>query len=172
MRRMLWAGLLAFPLLLAMASPAQAQGCASGSCGFGGGGPAWGWGTGGGSPFGCGVFCMKIFGAFHQDGPLFNYGPYEGYYPFAPYGPWNSQLQYTGPTSLRGNAAYGWNRPGCGGRLGGLFHRSGCSSCGSGGHVLGFFNNVVGRIHPFSRSGFGCHASSGCGSCGGLMHER
>lgn len=167
MRRMLWAGLLALPMMLAMATPVQAQGCATGSCGFGGGfGPAWGWGNGGGSPFGCGGFCMKLFGTWHQDGPLFNYGPYEGYYPFEPYGPWNSQLQYTGPKGRLGNPSCGWNRPGTLGRLGGLFHRSGCSSCGGGGHVLGFFHSVVGRIHPFSR------LSSGCGSCGGIMRER
>jgi hypothetical protein len=172
---MLCAGLLALPMMLAFATPVQAQGCTTGSCGFGGGfNPGWGWGNGGGSPFGCGVFCMKLFGTFHQDGPLFNYGPYAGYYPFEPYGPWNSQLQYTGPTST-GHRACGWNRPGTLGRLGGLFHRSGgCSSCGDG--HLGFFRSVLGRIHPFAHSGFGCHSrgSIGCGSCGGggILRER
>lgn len=160
MRRMLWAGLLALPVLLASADVAKAQGCSS--CGpFVGGGRANGW-EGSQGPFGCGGFCLKLFGTWMQNGPLVNYGPYEGYYPFAPYGPWTSDLRYTGPSqrypSSGGHNAYGLigfggrcGSGGCGGgglnlNLGGLLPRREC-----GDYALATFRNVFARLHPCSK---------------------
>lgn len=153
MRRMLWAGLLALPVLLACADVAKAQGCSS--CGpfVGGGRP------GGPQPFGCNGFCLRLFGATLQDGPLVNYGPYEGYYPFAPYGPWTSDLRYTGPRTRSpadgscGRCGLLGCKGGCGGhslggRLGGLFHRDQC-----GAYALATFRNVFQRCNP---CGKGC----------------
>ncbi len=169
MRRMLLAGLLALPLVLTTAADAAAQGCATGNCppGFGGGaGPVRS------NPWQCGIFCFKLFGALHQDGPLFNYGPYSGYYPFAPYGPWTADLRYTG-----GGCGHCGLR-GCGGRcggglnLGGLFHRDrGCNGCNS--YSLSTFRNVFSRLHLFHKD---CGHSGGCGvttaSCNGCVRER
>jgi len=172
MKRMLWAGLLALPLVLASTSAASAQGCGSGGCppGFGFGG-----GAARSNPFGCGAFCFKIFGALHQEGPLFNYGPYSGYYPFEPYGPWTSDLRYNGPTngacSHCGLFGRGCGARGCAtfGGFGGLFHRDrACNTCG--GYAFSTFRNVFSRLHPFQRC-----ASAGCSSavgCGGYMSER
>ena len=155
MRRMLWAGLLALPVLLACADVAEAQGCAS--CGpFVGGGRPSGWSTGGG-PFGGGGFCLRLFGNTLQDGPLVNYGPYEGYYPFEPYGPWTSDLRYTGPTSRRpegGGACNSCGLRGCGGRCGGLnlggllVHKKETAA-----YALSTFRNVFHRCNP---CGKGC----------------
>lgn len=137
MRRMLWAGLLALPLLLAAAEPAKAQTCAS--CANRGLVHPLGWyNEPFHGPFGCNGFCFKFFGTWLQDGPLVNYGPYEGYYPFEPYGPWTSDLRYTGPTS---------RNPYTGG--GGLFHRQ-----AFGDYALSTFRNVFRRTHP---------CSGGCG---------
>lgn len=180
MRRMLWAGLLALPLVVLSNAPVAAQGCASGGCPPYGGLfpslPAWG-GPLRGSPVHCGDFCMRLWGAAHQHGPLFNYGPYSGYYPFEPYGPWTSDLRY--------NPATGCGRCGllgCGGRcgdgLGGLFHRDRCG----GNYALTTFRNVFSRLHPCGKGG--CDSSqtaatsacgSGCGAAGavgGCVRER
>ena len=157
MRRMLWAGLLALPVLLACADVAKAQGCAS--CGpFVGSSRPSGWSVGGG-PFGGGGFCLRLFGSTLQDGPLVNYGPYEGYYPFAPYGPWTSDLRYTGPRSRwpADGACNGCGLRGCGGgcgglnlggRLGGLF-----SQKDRGEYAIATFRNVFQRCNP---CGKGC----------------
>jgi hypothetical protein len=146
MRRMLLAGMLALPFLLATASQALAQGAGCntpGGCGGGvipprfdhGGGGGYGGGSGGyHGPFhGLGLGCppagpfsvgFRLFSRIHQEGPLVNYGPYEGYYPFEPYGPWTSDLKYTGPIGRQGgNAATGRLRlnelsSGCSGGLG------------------------------------------------------
>ena len=159
MRRMLWAGLLALPMLLAAADTAQAQGCST--CSPLAAGRPSGW-YGSQGPFGCGSFCLRFFGTWLQDSPLVNYGPYEGYYPFAPYGPWTSDLRYTGPTSrwpysgacgLCGTNGCGG---GCGGlgdrfggnRFGGLFNRNAC-----GDYALATFRNVGRRCNP---CGKGC----------------
>jgi len=164
MSRMLWAGLIALPLFFASTSTAQAQGCAGGDCGFGFAKAPFT----GGSPFGCGAFCMKLFGTWHQDGPLFNYGPYAGYYPFEPYGPWTSDLRYTGPRGPLNNVGYGWNRlgnrGGCGlnlglGRFAGLFNR-GCNSCGS--YPLQTLRNVFHRCHPYAGCGQTAVSTGGC----------
>jgi hypothetical protein len=147
---MLWAGLLALPVLLACADVAKAQGCAS--CG-----PVVGPGRPGGpQPFGCNGFCLRLFGATLQDGPLVNYGPYEGYYPFAPYGPWTSDLRYTGPTSRwpadgacnGGRCGSAWGGQSIGSRLGGLF-----SQQERGDYALATFRNVFQRCTP---CGKGC----------------
>lgn len=161
MRRMLWAGLLALPMLMAAADTAKAQGCSS--CGPLAAGRPAGWS--GQGPFGCGGPCLRLFGTWLQDSPLVNYGPYEGYYPFAPYGPWTSDLRYTGPTSrwpyTGGCGACG--KLGCGGgcglggqlggHLGGLLHKREC-----GDYALATFRNVFHRCNP---CGKGC--DTGCG---------
>ena len=120
--------------------------------------PMFGWGTGGGSPFSCGGACMRLFGTWHQDGPLVNYGPYSGYYPFEPYGPWTADLRYTGPRT-RMNSGGGCST------CGGLLHRGGgCSTCGH--YAFSTFRNVFSRLHPFGRcQSAGCSQPSGCGSC-------
>jgi hypothetical protein len=143
---MLWAGLLALPILLAAAEPAKAQQCAS--CASGPSlGRALGWYNDPfHGPFGCNGFCLKLFGTWMQDGPLVNYGPYEGYYPFEPYGPWTSDLRYTGPTSRNPyTGGCGWcGKGGCnGGCGGGLFHKKAC-----GDYALATFGNVFHRTHP------------------------
>lgn len=151
MRRMLWVGLLALPVLLAAAEPAQAQGCSS--CSSFAGRPA-GW-TGVGGPFGCNGFCLRLFGTWMQDGPLVNYGPYEGYYPFAPYGPWTSDLRYTGPrTHSTGGGCNSCGLLNCRGgscgrqSAGGLFNKREC-----GDYALATFFNVSKRCNP---CGGGC----------------
>ncbi|MCU0702362.1 MAG: hypothetical protein MUF18_00015 [Fimbriiglobus sp.] len=160
MRRMLWAGLLALPVVLAMAEPVKAQGCAS--CGpFAAGRPnAWS-GSPFRGPFGCNGFCLSLFGTWLQDGPLVNYGPYEGYYPFTPYGPWTSDLRYTGPARRGGGGtpSCGWcGRGGCGGgcgvggHLSGLLHKREC-----GNYALATLRNVGHRCQP---CGSGCATPS------------
>lgn len=119
MRRMLLAGMLALPCLLAIAttSSAQAPGCAvpagygGSAAGAAGSNFGYGYGTGTGTGGYRGPFCglllgvppfapfsvgFRIFPLIHQEGPLVNYGPFSGYYPFEPYGPWTSDLKYTG----------------------------------------------------------------------------
>ncbi|CAN5288734.1 hypothetical protein BH11PLA2_BH11PLA2_10670 [soil metagenome] len=105
----------------------------------------------GGSPFGCGAFCICNFGKMHQHGPLYNYGPYSGYYPFAPYGPWNSDL------TRNNNCASG----NCGGKklnlhLPQLGHKSGCGTGGWSHYSLSTFKNVFHRTHPCSHKA-GCN---------------
>lgn len=178
MRRMLGAGLLALPLVLSAGTAAKAQGCATGNCPSGMSAGLFGWGgPHRGSPWNCGAICMKFFGAIHQEGPLFNYGPYTGYYPFEPYGPWTADLRYNGP---RDGACGACGRFGCGGRcgglgdrLGGLFHRDGCGRGGCG-YATSTFHNVCARLHLKK----GCKGG-GCGevvaassSCDGCIHER
>jgi len=165
---MFWAGLLALPLVLASTSDVSAQGCGTGNCppGFGWAGPVRS------NPYGCGALCFRLFGALHQDGPLFNYGPYTGYYPFEPYGPWTADLRYNGPQNGAcghcGLFGRGCGPHGCG-HLGGLFHRGhGSDNCG--GYASSTWRNVFSRLHPFQRC-----ASAGCSSavgCGDYLSER
>jgi hypothetical protein len=157
MRRVITAGLLALPAVFFVSPSAQAQ-CTTGACAPIAAGIT--------NPFasckhlGCGGFCFRLFPGLHQEGPLFNYGPYYGYYPFQPYGPWTADLKYVGPTG-----------PDCGGR--------GCGSCGScrngllswgkhdscddgncggwGGYAKATLHNVGKRIHPFGHK---------CETCG------
>ena len=170
MRRMLWAGLLALPVMLATAEPVQAQGCSSCPGGGGGGGPVYGWfGSPTRGPFGCNGFCLGLFGTWLQDGPLVNYGPYEGYYPFEPYGPWTSDLRYTGPTTRRlaepppsGGIFDGGVFDGrAAGRLRGALQQRPAL----GQYALATFRNVIRRVQPCSSGD--CGASSGCSSPGG-----
>jgi hypothetical protein len=143
MRRMLWAGLLALPIMLATADAANAQGCSS--CGpLAGVGRPNGW-TGTPGPFGSAGFCMKFFGTWHQNGPLVNYGPYEGYYPFTPYGPWTSDLRYTGP-SHRFPTGTGYSEP-IGNRLLGLVNQR----PRFGEYAMNTFRNVFARVQPCSK---------------------
>lgn len=176
MNRMFAAGLLALPGLLAAGQSANAQypGC-------GGGGVA-GMAQGPCTPFGhgCGGFCFKLFPHLHHHGPLVNYGPYYGYYPFEPYGPWNAQLQYTGPRP--GENSCGWLHgkcKGCGkhgwgwGRNGQI---DGCDGCGHGHgrYATGVWANVKCRLFPASHKAgkLGCDscgattATAGCAGCG------
>ena len=164
MRRMLWAGLLALPMMLATTETASAQWC-GGGCATPGV-----WGAPKSNPFGCGLFCFRLFPGLHQEGPLVNYGPYYGYYPFEPYGPWTSDLRYTGPTSkgyahcgLLGRGG-GCGHSGCGLHLFGWLHRE--RGCGSG---LNLWHSLVSRLHPGCRSGCGV-AASGCNT--GCINER
>jgi hypothetical protein len=169
---MLWAGLLALPMVLAGTSNVSAQGCATGNCP-----PGFGYRplASVGTPLQCGGFCFKFFAGLHQEGPLFNYGPYTGYYPFEPYGPWTSDLRYNGPTGGCNRCGFlgrGCGPHGCGG-LGGLFHRDrGGNSCGG----LSMFRSVFSRLHPFQRcASAGCGSAVGYGqtaSCGGCVNER
>jgi hypothetical protein len=136
MRRLTLAGLLALPAVLFFESSAQAQctgpGCSPIPAGIS-------------NPFasckylGCGGFCFRLFPGLHQEGPLFNYGPYYGYYPFEPYGPWTSDLKYTGPTG-----AADCGSGGCGG--------------GWGHYAKSTLSNIRHRVHPFHK---------GCSTCGG-----
>lgn len=140
----LLAGLLALPLLLADARPAAADGLPCPN-------------------FGCGGFCMNLFGRFHQHGPLFNYGPYYGYYPFEPYGPWTSDLRYNPPMNCGRCGLF--HRGDCGG---GLFDRDGCG--GWGHYAKSTLKNIFHRTHPGShKCGNGNCASAttavGCSSC-------
>ncbi len=160
MKRTLLAMLLALPALACGGPDAQAQ------C----------------SPLG--GPCFRFFGGLAQSGPLFNYGPYEGYYPFAPYGPWDSSLNYTGPRpgdqaacggrgcghGHFGGGAGGCGAGGCGGGFAGLHSRGGssCSTCGGdglGGHGAyagATFKNVFFRSHPLAHRG---KISTGCSAC-------
>jgi hypothetical protein len=159
MTRMVAAGLLAQPVLLAAGAPADAQnpGCSPGGYSA----PA----QGSCSVFGCGGFCFKLFPHLHQYGPLVNYGPYYWYYPFEPYGPWNAQLQYTGP---RPGDSCGWLH----GRCNGCGHHGwgwgrngqidGCASCGHRHYAAGVWANVKGRVFPASHKA----GKLGCSSCG------
>jgi hypothetical protein len=132
MSRVILAGLLALPLLLATGERASAQApCPN---------------------FGCGGFCMNLFGKIHQHGPLFNYGPYQGYYPFEPYGPWTSDLRYNPPAADCGNGNCGRNG------LFSRFHDGGWKL-----YSLLTFDNIRKRTCPSSlRCGTG-----GCSTCGG-----
>ncbi len=190
MRRMLLAGMLALPFALATAAPAAAQGPGCGRPGGCGNSIAPNFGAGYGSGSGGhhhGVFCslaggcppagpfsvgFRIFSRIHQDGPLVNYGPYEGYYPFQPYGPWTSDLRYTGPLTAAGGggtAATGLLRlsefsGGAGGRgFGGVRH-SPCGTCSSGhtwgSYSLATLSNIGHRINPWQHRG-----TQGCSTC-------
>ena len=126
MRKLVVAGLLALPLLLATDRPAAAQApCPN---------------------FGCGGFCMNIFGRIHQNGPLFNYGPYSGYYPFEPYGPWTADLRYNPPPPA-------------------------CKDCHKHEYVLAqklyaaiTLQNVWKRLQPLTHSHHGGCANGNCGA--------
>lgn len=159
MRRVIPAGLLALPAVLFVGPTAQAQyvvpppGCSAL--------PVVRNPHIGCSHAGCGGFCFRLFPGLHQEGPLFNYGPYYGYYPFEPYGPWTADLRYTGPTG----ADCGGRGCGACGRCRGLFGLGGWNrGCGDGGcgHWGGYakstFHNVKHRLHPFSH-----HKCKACG---------
>ncbi len=177
MKRTFAAGLLAL-LALQPAAHAQAPG---GVIGPAAGGydpscltraPAY---TGCCHHLGCGCFCFRFLSKLNQEGPLFNYGPYTGYYPFEPYGPWNSALAYTGPYPSGG--CCGWNGlcgkcggAGCGacggsglcghGRLGhGGCGVGGCSGGAWGRYAHDTFRNVTHRLFPLG------HKSKGCDTC-------
>lgn len=171
MRRMLLAGLLTLPAMLATESAGRAQGpgCNTpGGCGAGVIAPNFGYGYGaagapsnggghggifGGLGLGCppaGPFSVgfRIFSRIHQEGPLVNYGPYEGYYPFEPYGPWTSDLRYTGSLQAPPHGH------GFGGRHG----------FGAGGAGLATGRLRLGEISGGAGDGFGGVRSSPCGS--------
>ena len=149
MRRILWAGLLALPMTLATTETASAQGCATGGC------PTAGvWGAPRSNPFGCGLFCFRMYAGLHQEGPLVNYGPYSGYYPFEPYGPWTSDLRYNPPQMACNH---------CGGGHG--------FGLGWGHYAVSTLKNVFHRVNPLAnRCGGGLslgHCGSIGSSCGG-----
>jgi hypothetical protein len=180
---MLWAGLLALPLVVVSSTPVSAQGCATGGCppfaGLMPSHPAWG-GPFSGSPIHCGAFCMRLWGAAHQHGPLFNYGPYSGYYPFEPYGPWTSDLRYNPAVSCK-RCGFGNCGGRCGGGLGGLFNRDRCDSGCGRSYALATFKNVFARLKCGSRN---CDSSQTCAAttcgptgcptapAGGCINER
>lgn len=140
MKRTLFAGVFALLGLALTSSTASAQLC---------------------SPFSGGL-CFKMFPHIHQQGPLYNYGPYSGYYPFEPYGPWNAQLRYTGPYPT--TPGCGWN--GCGLGLGGHGHnRGGHSLCNKCGGHSGLFSKWFG-----SSKGSGLGTCNECGAGHGLGH--
>jgi hypothetical protein len=169
MNRVLAAGLLALPLVVATSTPAVAQQPIVAGTYFPtafGGGSHLGSGSGG--------FCFRFLNGIHHHGPLFNYGPYSGYYPFEPYGPWTSDLRYTGPRGpLSGDCADGscGNCKGCRTRLlgNGLGHnlgwgKSACGDCGScgnckawGAYAKSTMTNVFHRSHPLSHK---CHGKA------------
>ena len=129
MKRMLLAALLTITALLASGGSAKAQSH-----------PHF-------APFGCGGFCMGFLSRTHFHGPLFNYGPYSGYYPFEPYGPWSSNLQYNPPPMACGHGDRG---------LG----------LGWGKYAVSTLKNVFHRTSPLAnRCGGGLNLGS-CGSCG------
>jgi hypothetical protein len=145
MKRILMAGLFALAGLALSSGTASAQFC---------------------SPFSGGI-CFKMFPHIHQHGPLYNYGPYSGYYPFEPYGPWNSQLQYTGP--YPGTPGCGWN--GCGLGLGGHHGHNLCNKCsglGSGHH--GLFSKWFGSHKSHGSSSANLGQCNECGAGHGLGH--
>lgn len=147
MKNPVLAGLLALPPLLAVAGPAVAQ--------YPGFIPPPGCGPGYGSPayghqlpcpnYGCGGFCMNLFGRIHFHGPLFNYGPYYGYYPFEPYGPWTSDLRYNPPMNCGKHGLFG----------------HGCGNDGWGRYALDTLKNVFHRVNPLGHK---------CG--GGLLKKH
>lgn len=155
MKRMLFAALLSISAIAATGGSTQAQ-CSSGNCPpqLAPYLPA----AGGGcqnhfSPFGCGGFCMGFLSRTHFHGPLFNYGPYSGYYPFEPYGPWTSNLQYNPPPMACGQCG----RTGCGGHGIGL---------GWGKYAVSTLKNVFHRTSPLAhRCGGGLNLGS-CDTCG------
>ena len=171
MRRILLAGMLALPLVLAMVSSAQAQGP---GCGMPGGNCGPGYGSASSSGY---SVRYRLFSCLHQDGPLVNYGPYSGYYPFEPYGPWTADLRYTGPLTsslgggtaatgrLRLNEISGGGFGGFGG-FGGVRHSPGgtCSSGHTwGSYSLATLKNIGHRINPWHHRGNGvcstCHSA-------------
>ena len=166
MRRMLLAGMLVLPFALAMASDARAQGPGCNSPG-GNCGPSYG---GGGAVYTPGYQVRyRLFSCLHQEGPLVNYGPYAGYYPFEPYGPWTSDLRYTGPIGHgHGAAATGRLRLSefsSGFGHGGVRH-SPCGTCSSG-HSWGTYSlatlkNIGHRINPWHHRD--CNTCSTCHS--------
>jgi hypothetical protein len=106
--------------------------------------------------FGCGGFCINMFGRLHQHGPLFNYGPYSGYYPFEPYGPWTSDLKYNPPMPAAGCSGDGCHG---GGRV------------AWGRYAASTLANVLHRLNPFANRG-GCKLNGGaCSSACALPAE-
>lgn len=136
MKRLLLAALLTVSALLATGGSAKAQAH-----------PHF-------PPFGCGGFCIGFLSKAHFHGPLFNYGPYTGYYPFEPYGPWTSDLRYNPPELSCGQCG----RSGCGGH-----------GLGWGHYAVSTLKNVFHRVNPLShRCGGGLHL----GQCGLLGHSK
>lgn len=118
--------------------------------------------------YGCGGFCLNLFGKMHQHGPLFNYGPYYGYPPFEPYGPWNAYLQYNPWYYGYGGQGHGHGHDGhLKSWLHGLFHGHGCGGCGL---AEGWHSHF---LHGGWFHGHGCLSCSGHkhGFGGGLFHK-
>jgi hypothetical protein len=161
MRRICTTALLAVPLfLLATTNTGRANTCPSCQCGAG---------------FGCGDWCFRLFPHIHQHGPLFNYGPYYGYYPFTPYGPWDSYLRYNpffyGDPYANFNAGDSSGRYGCNPHLhkfalSQLFHKQGCSSCGFW-HASWLHGGWF-RGHSWVNGFPGLSHKPHCSSCGGV----
>lgn len=151
MKKLFLAGLLALPAVLAATPLALAQGpgvIPPPGCGACGGVPGQYPTPGCPCKFaGCGGTCMNWFGRIHFHGPLFNYGPYCGYYPFEPYGPWTSSLQYNPPPAP-------------------------CHNCGAHDkawkhYALNTLTNVLHRINPLGHKCGKGHWSD-CSGCGGV----
>jgi hypothetical protein len=138
--------------------------------------------------FGCFDWCFRCFPHLNQNGPLFNYGPYYGYYPFQPYGPWDAYLRYNpfyygDPYADFGNKQYPGNDGGYGRyglnthlqRIGlpgsSLFHKHGCTHCGfwhaSWLHGGWFRGHAWLQSHPSLFTSHGHHKPA-CSKCGGL----
>jgi hypothetical protein len=153
MTKLLLAGLVSLPVLLASSRPAAAQvptilppGCGGAAlASYPAPGPVCGY------MHGCSGFCMSYFWKIHFHGPLFNYGPYQGYYPFEPYGPWTADLQYNPPPA---NCCHG----------------NGCGACsrwsGWQWYAKQCWTNLCQRINPL---GHKCNKGgwSDCSGCGG-----
>jgi hypothetical protein len=136
MKKRFAALLLALPLLLWQATPAQAQVPSH---------PHF-------APFGCGGYCIGFLSKLHFHGPMVNYGPYSGYYPFEPYGPWTSDLRYNPPMSnyghghcANGNCRGGWGR-----------------------YAISTLKNVFSRVNPLAHRCGSCLKLGNCGTaaCG------
>ena len=173
MRRIFYASLLAFAATVSNTPGllAQVPGCATGGYGaattnagnYGGAGYG-GESSGGGyyrqslyggspAPFGPFGFAMRMYPLIHFHGPLVNYGPYEGYYPFQPDGPWTSDLKYNGPPIP--NHPHFANRSAS---TGGIW---GSPSLGWGNYSLATLRNIGLRTHPFKHRCSTCSASAG-----------
>jgi len=174
MRQIFYASLLALAAAVSNTSGVQAQapgyadgggyGAGSANGGSYGGGGSSGGGyyrqsMYGGSPapfYGPFGFAMRMYPLIHFHGPLVNYGPYEGYYPFQPDGPWTSDLKYNGPPIPK-HSHFGDQS----GATGWIW---GSHSHGWGHYSLATFHNIGLRTHPFKHRCSTCSASAGTSS--------